>query len=359
MQRIVIKVGTNVITRDSGFLNQKAMQSLVQQICALKRKRVEVVLISSGAMAAGRSKVGKKNGALEEIQKRQIFSSVGQIKLMEIYSRLFRKEGFLCAQALVTKEDFRDRRHYLCMRNCFLSLLHDKIIPIVNENDVVAINELMFTDNDELAGLIASMLDVDRLLILTNVDGLFDGDPEDESASLIKEVDIKKQSLERIVSFKGQKKSLFGRGGMHTKCRVASKLSCIGIATHIVNGKMPRIILDLLKGKRLGTLFKAQKKLSGIKKWIAHTEGQEKGKVLVNKGAEELLKDKDKVCSLLPIGIVRILGDFSKGDIIRIQNMKGGVLGYGLAQYSSRIAMENIGKKNKKPFIHYDYLFLF
>lgn len=356
MDLIIVKVGTNVITEESGLLNRPIMKSLVQQIVQLKKQKISVILVSSGSVAAGRSsmkKVRGEGGKENEnvIFNRQILASVGQVRLMEVYSKLFGDQGYLCAQVLATKEDFRDRHHYLCMRNCFTELLHDDIIPVVNENDVVAINELMFTDNDELAGLIAAMLGADKTFILTSVDGLLDTSTQ----TLIERV--RGKEFEKYTSPQSEK-TQFGRGGMHTKCRVAHHLSSLGIPTHIVNGKTPNVILEVLKGKNIGTVFEAQKKVSNVKKWISQSRGKEKGSIIINTCLETLLKNDSQARSILPIGIEQVIGSFVKGDIIEIRNGNNETMGYGIAQYGSTSALEKIGHKKKKPLIHYDYLYL-
>ena len=353
-KRIVIKVGTNVITKDNGLLNEQVLKELVRQIAQLKKAGVEVVLVSSGAMGAGRPlvKLSKKaNGVVE----RQILASVGQTRLINTYDKLLSKYNYLCAQVLATKEDFRDRRHYLNMKNCLEGLLQDQILPIINENDVVSVSELMFTDNDELAGLLSAMLDVDALIVLSVVDGVCDRDPKEKGAKVIPVVKPKHQSLHSCVT---SEKSLFGRGGMLTKCRIAERMSKIGITTHIANGTLKNVILDIINKKPIGTTFIPAKKVSGMKKWIAHSEGQEKGIATINKCAEEVLMAKDKAASLLPVGITKVTGDFEKGDIIRVENEKGKGIALGVAQYGYKKAKEFVGKKGKKPLIHYDYLFL-
>jgi glutamate 5-kinase len=356
-QRIIIKIGSNVITDNDGFLNKEVMLSIVKQIVELKKLKIEVVLVSSGAVAAGRSRLDSITIKEEKLQKRQLLAAVGQVRLMEVYSELFQNYGYYTAQVLATKEDFRDRQHYLCMRECFITLLHDNIIPIVNENDVIAVSELMFTDNDELAGFIASMLDVNKLFILTSVDGLFDKNPNDDSAKLIEKIEAGSEKLDRYAMPRSQK-SIFGRGGMHTKCKIASHLSSLGITTHIANGKKSNVIIDLINGKSVGTKFEVNKKISGIKKWVSHGKGFHKGSVTINIYAEEVLKQKDQARSLLPVGITAISGEFVKGDIIEIKNLNGDIIGYGIAQYGSQSAQEKIGKKKMKPLIHYNYLYM-
>jgi len=351
-KRIVIKVGTNVITKKNGLLDKSVMAGLTDQISKLKKAGIEVVLVSSGAMGAGRFliKLPKKSNRVVE---RQILAAIGQTRLMNTYDQLFGKHKFLCAQVLATKEDFRDRKHYLNMKNCFEALLNDQIIPIVNENDVVSVDELMFTDNDELAGLISAMLNVDSLILLSCVDGLLDCRSEDKK--VISVVDSKTHPAYSCIT---PEKSSFGRGGMLTKCRIAERLSHVGITTHIANGTRKNILLDIVNGKFIGTTFLPQKKVSGVKKWIAHAEGQEKGAAVINKCAVDVLIAKNKAASLLPVGIVKIEGQFEKGDIIKVKNEKGKDIALGVAQYSSKKAREFIGKQGKKPLIHYDYLFL-
>ncbi|MBU1017541.1 glutamate 5-kinase [Patescibacteria group bacterium] len=353
-KRIIIKVGTNVITQENGLLNEPVLKELVSQIAQLKKKGAEVVLVSSGAMGAGRPFVRLREKC-NRVLERQILAAVGQTRLMNTYDRLLQKHGFLCAQVLATKEDFRDRRHYLNMKSCLEGLLQDEILPIVNENDVISVSELMFTDNDELAGLLSAMLNVEALIILSTVDGVMDRDPKEKGAKVISVVKPKHKNIHEGIT---SEKSLFGRGGMLTKCRIAERMSKLGITTHIANGKTKNILLDIFNNKSAGTLFPPAKKVSGIKKWIAHAEGQERGIAIVNKCAEEVLVAKDKAASLLPVGITKVTGDFEKGDIIRVENEKGKRVALGVAQYSSQKAKEFIGKSGKKPLIHYDYLFI-
>lgn len=354
MDIVIVKVGTQVITHDSGTLNTRRMGVLVKQIAALKKKHLHVILVSSGAVGAARKhEKGFKNK--NPVVQRQVLAAIGQIDLLSNYKRLFEKEDVLSAQVLATKEDFRDRHHYLNMKNCLEGLLKNGALPIVNENDVIAVNELMFTDNDELAALIAAMLNAKALWILTGVDGIFDRSPDDKEAELISSINPKKDDLKGVFS---PVKSAFGRGGMHSKYRVAMNLSSLGISTSIANGKTKGVLLDLYSGKKIGTKFIAQKKTSNVKKWLSQSAGQEKGAVIINSCAEKELLSEDKVRSLLPIGITKVEGEFAKGDVIQLKNEKKKVLGYGIAKYGSKVAKESIGIKGCKPLIHYDYLFL-
>ena len=353
-KKIVVKLGTNVLTKENGLLDFTNISHIVDQLAAIKQKGIEVILISSGAVGAGRSMM-KVSTELSKVVRRQVFSAIGQIKLVNTYSMLFANYDIFCAQVLATKEDFRDRMHYLNMKNCFLALLRDQVIPIVNENDVVAVSELMFTDNDELAGLIASMINADALIILSSVDGVLDGSPDDPKSKVITEIDpIDKKIMQLALPTK----SSFGRGGMSTKMRIARKAAKVGITTFIANGKRENILLNILNGNYIGTKFKATTTVSNLKKWIAYNELEKKGLVQINKGAEEVLCASDKVSSLLPIGIIHLEGNFLKGDIVQIINEQKELLGLGIAQYGIEKAKEFMGLKNKKPLIHYDYLFI-
>ena len=354
-KRIVIKIGTNVLTQQSdGLLDLNVIQNLVLQVAELKKKGVEVIMVSSGAVGAGRSLLNIPEKT-NKVTKRQVLSAVGQVRLMRIYIDLFSFHQLHCAQVLATKDDFRDRVHYVNMKNCFNALLRDNIIPVVNENDVVSVSELMFTDNDELAGLIASMVNADALVILSNVDGVYDENPEQKNAKVIPVIAYDDKQAEKVIA---PVKSSFGRGGMQTKMRIARHTAQIGINTHIANGKQEGILTDIMNGKQLGTLFPAAKNVSSVKKWIAHANGQEKGGVYVNEGAEKVLASEEKVSSLLPVGIIKIEGNFEKGDVIKIFNEKKEVIGLGIAQYGSQKTKEYIGKKGKKALVHYDYLFI-
>lgn len=245
MKRVVIKIGTKVITRDDGRLDTTLMRHLVGQVAQARKKGIEIILVTSGAVGAGRSLLRLKK---ESVPEKQVHAAVGQVKLMSIYSALFEKQKLLCAQVLVTKEDFRDRVHYLNMKNCFKALLTSGVIPIVNENDVTATTELLFTDNDELAGLVASQLDADAVIILTNTDGVLD-----ENKKVISE--IRSSNAARVEASISPTTNTFGRGGMLTKYRIARKLAKRGIRVSIANGKRKNCITSLLAGKPLGTRF--------------------------------------------------------------------------------------------------------
>lgn len=251
LSRLVIKVGTNVLTRPDGRLDVTNISRLVDEIVELKSKGVQLILISSGAVGAGRELFPAAD-RLHEVARRQMLSAIGQVRLMEMYRQLFAGHELLCAQVLATKSDFRDEQHRTNMLNCFQALLHDQIVPVVNENDVVAVSELMFTDNDELAGLVAQMLKADALVILSSVDGLLDGPPEAPSSKVISRVSANDKEA---LSFITVSKSSFGRGGMDTKLRMAQETAQAGIKVYLGHGRKPGLITGLLDGNWEGTII--------------------------------------------------------------------------------------------------------
>jgi glutamate 5-kinase len=351
--RIIIKIGTNVLTQKDGLPDLNRISNLVEQIAAIKKQCKEVILVSSGAVASGRSLITLSDH-YDAVASRQLLASIGQVKLINTYANLFEQYNILCSQILVTSEDFRDRMHYLNMKNCLELLLQHQVIPVVNENDVISVTELMFTDNDELAGLIASMLNAQALIILTNVDGIYDGDPGVEGSKVIEEIgglDID------FASFVSSGKSQFGRGGMITKSTMAQKVAQLGIAVHIANGTKDNILLDVLENKVKHTHFIPNKKASEKKKWIAHSGNFATGIVQINEGAKIALTSA-KASSLLPVGVTNIISDFKKGEIIKIIDKGDNLIGLGIAEYGADKARESIGQKNQKPLVHYDYLYL-
>ena len=352
-RRIVIKIGSNVLTQSNGLPDQERIGKIVDQIAVIKKQGLEVILVSSGAVAAGRSLITVSE-KYDAIVTRQLLASIGQVKLINIYAQLFEQHHLLCSQVLVTTEDFKGRQHYLNMKNCLEILLQHDVVPIVNENDVVSVTELMFTDNDELAGLIASMLNAQALILLTNVDGIYDGDPSLPGSSVIREV---VESEIDFSSFITSGKSQFGRGGMITKSTMAQKTARLGIAVHIANGTKDNILPDVLDNKAIQTHFIPTKTASEKKKWIAHSEKAATGIVQVNAGAKDALLS-NKATSLLPVGIIGIQSDFKKGEIIKLIDDNNGLIGLGIAEYGADKARESMGQKNQKPLVHYDYLYL-
>ncbi|TKG89070.1 glutamate 5-kinase [Puteibacter caeruleilacunae] len=356
-KKIAVKIGSNVLTKGDGTLDVARMAQLVDQIATLRKLGVEVILISSGAVAAGRTElnIDKK---MDAVSSRQLWSAVGQVKLINRYSYFFREYGLSCAQVLTTKENFKDRRHYLNMKNCITTLLENGVIPIVNENDTISVTELMFTDNDELSGLIASMMKTEALVILSNINGIYTGHPDDEGTRVIPKIHAETSDLSEYIS---TNKSEFGRGGMITKCNIARKIAEEGIDVHIANGKRDNILPDLLDKKvevEHSHFVAAEKQSSNVKKWLAHSYSFAKGVISINEGAEAALQSQ-KASSLLMVGVTEVEGYFEKGDIVKIYNSKGVQLGIGKTKYDSTKAQKYLGKEKGKVLVHYDYLYLF
>jgi glutamate 5-kinase len=351
--RIAIKVGSHVITKPDGSLNDGRILRIVEDIAILYKQGIEVILITSGAVAAGRSEFTplKKTSIIES---KQIWAAIGQVKLMSSYQFLFGKYGIQAGQVLTTKESFRDRLHYLNMKNCISAMLENKILPVVNENDTISINELMFTDNDELSGLISSMMDCNTLIILSNVDGILTGIPGKEGTELIRQIDEKSGDIEQYIL---PAKSGFGRGGMITKWAIARKIASQGVDVFIANGSRDAVITDIVRQKDIPyTHFVANfRKESGVKKWLAHSGTFARGAVTVNNGARDALLG-EKASSLLMVGIIKVHGSFKKGDIVSIQDEEGNKIGLGKSHYDSKKTEMHMGEKMKKPFIHYHFL---
>jgi glutamate 5-kinase len=239
-QRIVVKVGSNVLTRRDGTLDVTHMSALVDQLAELHRAGVEVILVSSGAVASGRGEV-HPSGELDEVSQRQLFSAVGQAKLMNRYYDLFRCYGIVVGQVLTTKESIATPRHYANQRHCIEVMLQTGVLPIVNENDTVSITELMFTDNDELSGLMATMTGAEALFLLSNVDGVYDGPPSSPASRLIRRVEVGKD----LTDYVQPERSGFGRGGMASKSSVARQVADQGLTVFIANGRREGVILAL------------------------------------------------------------------------------------------------------------------
>ena len=249
-KRIVIKVGTNVMTNRSNRIVRPILQSLVRQIATLFEENIICVLVSSGSVIAGREVLGRST--IQDVdQKRQVYSAIGQPRMMRLYYNFFRDYGLNCAQVLATKRDFNPGVHRDNMIKCYEGLLTEGVIPIANEDDAVSVTKSMFSDNDELASLVAELLKADMLILLTSTDGLYDGDPEDENSNLIKTVYVN-QNVEGYIKDK-EKQEGEGRGGMASKLKVAKEAALKNIPTIIANGNRENVILDIVAGKDIGT----------------------------------------------------------------------------------------------------------
>jgi len=356
--KLVIKVGTQSILSHNGEPFLEVMEHLVDQIADLQQtNNHQIILVSSGAVSSGRKKANNllKHNYGHSIAEKQVLAALGQHELINLYSKLFKAQSLLTAQLLLTKQDFQTRKHYLNISRLLEELLGQKnIIPVINENDSVAIEELMFTDNDELAGLIAAQINADKLIILSNVDGVYTDSPEKEGAKLINQIDPNNGWPDVSTS-----KSLHGRGGMHSKLNTAKKAANLGITTHIAGISEQNILKRILNGEHLGSTILPNKKKSSIKRWIAYNMDKQRGRIYVNERLNAILMEKQRAISLLPVGIERYDGSFKKGELVEIRNGKGDKIGVGIARYDYNKLLEYIGKQDKPVFIHYDHLHIF
>ena len=353
--RIAVKIGSNVLTRRDGTLDVTRMSALVDQIAELHKAGIEIILVSSGAVASGRSEVHPTK-KLDSVDQRQLFSAVGQAKLINRYYELFREHGIPVGQVLTMKENFSTRRHYLNQKNCMTVMLENGVIPIVNENDTISVTELMFTDNDELSGLVAAMMGAEALVILSNIDGIYDGSPSDPASQVIRRVAPGRDLSQYIDTARSSR----GRGGMTTKSRISSRAAGEGIEVVIANGRRDNILTDLILTDRdvVCTRFEAAPRpASGVKKWIASSEGFAKGALHLDAGAAAAVS-QSKAASILAVGVTAVEGDFERDDIVRILSPEGAPLGVGRISCDSATARRNLGRKGLKPLIHCDYLYL-
>jgi glutamate 5-kinase len=337
-----------------GVLDIERLENLVDQIIELKKMGYNILLVSSGAVATGRGATQNIKLKFQNIvEERQILASIGQSRLIEIYNQILKKKGFISAQVLLTKEDFRLRSHYLNTYNFLQGLVKNvNVLPIINENDVTSINELMFTDNDELSALIAIQMHVKQLIILTSVEGVYDQNPKHPDAKMISTLDLNmEESWPKIAT----DKSLYGRGGMLSKLAAARKAAHFGVQTHIANAGIPDVITRLVHHHEpLGTTIVPYKQQKGIKRWLVHTPSSKLPAVVVNEGLSQILEKKEKAVSILPVGITSIIGEFEKGDLVSIKNNHDKTLGLGVAGYNSQALNLVLGQKDQKVFIHYN-----
>ena len=332
-KRIVIKLGTNLITGGSGGLDLGVMATLAGQVAELHGKGHEIILVSSGAVAAGRELLGIKN-KLKDIPFKQVMASVGQNRLMNIYYGLFLEHGINVAQALLTRSDLTDRAHYLNARNTLLALIGLKVVCIVNENDVVCtdeLGELKFGDNDNLSAMVANLVDADLLILLSDVKGLYTADPQsDPAAKLIPVVEKIDGKIEDMAGGAG---SAHGTGGMLTKIEAARLATSSGVPVIITSGSQPDVITAAASGKSVGTFFAARdSKIESRQRWLISGLSSA-GRLIIDKGAVTALRRQNK--SLLPAGIVEVQGSFNRGDVVDICDNGGQQMGSGIVNYSS------------------------
>jgi glutamate 5-kinase len=330
IRRIVLKIGSSIIASSRRGLNQERLGEIAGEVSSLRGREVEVLIVSSGAIACGMEKLGLAERP-KSIALKQAAAAVGQGRLMWAYEKSFSPFEIQVAQILLTQEDLNDRKRFLNSRNTLITLLEHRILPIINENDTVAVEEIRFGDNDNLAALVTHLIDAQLLVILSDVDGLFTEDPrKNPSAALIHEVSEVDQKTE---AFAGESSSLEGTGGMVSKVRTAKSVAAYGVPTLIINGAVPGNLTRSLEGEEIGTLFLPKaNRLSARKQWIAHTL-KPKGRLLLDPGAVEAVSRKGR--SLLPSGILKVEGRFEAGDAVSCLSPGGGEVARGLSNYSS------------------------
>ena len=330
-RRIVIKVGSAVLTGAGEGLDEKRIEQLAAEMTAIVDRGHEVVLVSSGAIAAGLAKLGIKKAKGMPLPLKQAAAAVGQSGLMWMYERTFGAHGKKVAQVLLTREDLSNRARFLNARNTLQTLLEHGVVPVINENDTVAVDEIKFGDNDNLSGMVVHLTDADLLVILSDIDGLYTADPRlHPSAVLIPVVERITAEMERGA---GDAQSTVGTGGMRSKVLAAKKAGAFGVPMVIINGRKHGSLLSLFDGREIGTLFlpKAERNRSR-QHWIAYTACSNGG-VVVDDGGRDALVHKGR--SLLPGGIVRVEGTFKAGDCVNCSDSKGNVFARGLVKYSS------------------------
>ncbi|MCJ7764053.1 MAG: glutamate 5-kinase [Dehalococcoidales bacterium] len=353
--RIVVKLGTNLLTGGSSQLDKDVMSILAAQIARLHQQGLELLIVSSGAIAAGRHKLGLAKG-LKGIPYRQVLASVGQNSLMNVYENLFSQYNITVAQALLTKADLADRSGYLNARNTLLSLLELRVLCIVNENDVVAVDEIQearFGDNDNLSAMVANLIDADLLMMLTDIAGLYTADPQRHpDARLIPRVERIDPEIERLAA-DTQNKS--GTGGMATKVEAAKLATASGVTVIFADGREPDVILRLASGEAVGTIFSpVHSRLESRKRWMLSGLCI-RGKLIVDSGAAMALKSQQR--SLLAAGIKSLQGRFQRGDIVNIQDPQGTRIGCGITNYSSADIETIMGSHSGRitALLGYDY----
>ena len=329
-RRIVVKVGSSLVTDEGRGLDAQAIGQWTRQLAALARDGREVVMVSSGAIAEGMKRLGWTTRP-KELHELQAAAAVGQMGLAQVYETQLRALGMSSAQVLLTHADLADRERYLNARSTLLTLLQMQVIPVINENDTVVNDEIKFGDNDTLGALVANLVEADALVILTDQRGLYTADPRrDPQARFVDRAVAGDPELERMAGGAG---SHIGRGGMITKILAARRAAGSGASTVIAWGREPDVLLRLVAGEAIGTLLVASTpKLAARKQWMAD-HLQMRGAVVVDDGAVRKLREEGKI--LLPIGVQQVTGEFARGDVIAVRASDGSAIARGLANYSS------------------------
>ena len=329
-RRIVVKVGSSLVTNEGRGLDAEAIGQWSEQLAALVKDGREVIMVSSGAIAEGMKRLGWRTRP-KAIHELQAAAAVGQMGLVQMYETKLRENGIGSAQVLLTHADLADRERYLNARSTLLTLLQLGVVPVINENDTVVNDEIKFGDNDTLGALVANLVEADALIILTDQKGLYTADPrKDPAARFVHEAKAGDVALETMAGGAG---SNIGRGGMITKILAAKRAAGSGASTVIAWGREPQALTRLIRGEAIGTLLVAQtQKMQARKQWMAD-HLQLRGSVTVDPGAASMVQGGGK--SLLPIGMTGVQGDFSRGDVIAVRDTEGFEIARGLANYSS------------------------
>lgn len=342
VKRVVVKVGSGVLTTSDG-LNKSVINHLTSDVCALNKKGIEIILVSSGAIASGLRKIGLLERP-ESISHQQAVAAIGQGTLMMVYEKAFGRHGQRVAQILITRDDLQHRRRYLNARNTLFTLLSWKIVPIINENDTVVVDEIKFGDNDNLSAMVTNLTDSQLLINLTDIDGLFDKDPRSHKDA--RPIGVVEKVNKELMRYASSIPGFLGTGGMAAKIRAAQKVALAGAPTIIANGLKRGILKSIFKGKEEGTLFMPKDvALCSRKHWIAFTRSP-KGEILVDRGAEAALLRRGK--SLLPSGIKEVRGRFNLGDSVVLLNEDEKELAVGMVNYDSSDIEKIMGLKSKE-----------
>ena len=329
-KRIVIKIGSAVLTNRRG-LEKRLIYDLCSQMASLMEEDRQLVIVSSGAVAAGMTKMPEKAHG-RSVPEKQALAAIGQGLLMQVYEEAFSKYGFKVAQVLLTRDGLVPRRRYVNAKNTIKTLMDWRVIPVINENDTVATEELQFTDNDALSVLVVNLAEADLLVCLSDIDGLYEGDPRERGDA--KKIEVVKKIDEKVLSMAGDSPGRAGRGGMGSKLRAAKMVTSFGVPMVIAGGKQPGIIHDIFQGEADCTLFlpSKRKRIFGRKPWIAYAL-ERKGSISIDDGAVSALLKGGK--SLLPAGILEVSGEFKEGDCIVCIDKSGNEVALGLSNYSA------------------------
>ncbi|KAA0547830.1 glutamate 5-kinase [Bacillus sp. BGMRC 2118] len=350
--RIVIKIGSSSLTSLHGEISRKKLEKLVDEVVQLKDAGHEVLLVSSGAVAAGYRKLGFLERP-DKLPEKQAAASIGQGLLMEAYSELFLSHGYVASQILITRSDFSDEGRYLNVRNTLNVLLERGIIPIVNENDTVTIDRLKFGDNDTLSAKVAGLINAEQLIILSDIEGLYDDDPrKNEHAKLLNKVHVITPQIEAAA---GEPGSTVGTGGMKSKIDAVKIAMASGLNTFLGKAGVPNILIDAIQGKAKGTYFEPKDEVVNLtqkKQWIAFHSGP-KGVIIVNKyGRDEIVKEKK---SLSYSGVLQVEGTFEQGSVVKILDHNHSSIGLGISRYSSE-QLETMEYKRGNQIVDYENL---